>query len=176
MNAEDPLAALRDITLPEAVSWWPPAPGWWLLLALLLALAGLLLHAAWRRYQRNRYRRAAVALLRTASQHYQQSRDAAAAITTALDILRRVARYHRHFAEAVALSGSALIATLNRHAQPGMALLPEQPALLEQVLYAAVHQQSEQLHHYCEQLLSGAEAFVQALPAPDTAGFGVGHV
>ncbi|MDJ0958168.1 MAG: DUF4381 domain-containing protein [Arenicellales bacterium] len=27
---------LRDIHLPEAVSWWPPALGWWLMLAALI--------------------------------------------------------------------------------------------------------------------------------------------
>ncbi len=26
---------IRDIHLPEAVSWWPPAVGWWLLLVLI---------------------------------------------------------------------------------------------------------------------------------------------
>jgi len=29
---------LRDIQLPEAVDWWPPAPGWW-----VLAVAGIML-------------------------------------------------------------------------------------------------------------------------------------
>jgi len=28
--------ALRDIHLPDAVSWWPPAIGWWILLAVIL--------------------------------------------------------------------------------------------------------------------------------------------
>ncbi|MDP7406676.1 MAG: DUF4381 domain-containing protein, partial [SAR324 cluster bacterium] len=28
---QDPLAALRDVHLPPAVSWWPPAPGWWII-------------------------------------------------------------------------------------------------------------------------------------------------
>jgi len=39
---QDPLAGLRDIHLPEPVSWWPPAPGWWALLVLaLLCMAAL---------------------------------------------------------------------------------------------------------------------------------------
>ncbi len=29
---------LREIHLPEAGLWWPPAPGWWFALALLLTL------------------------------------------------------------------------------------------------------------------------------------------
>lgn len=31
---EGPL--LRDIHLPDGVSWWPPAPGWWVLLVVSL--------------------------------------------------------------------------------------------------------------------------------------------
>lgn len=32
---------LRDIHLPEAISWWPPAPGWWLLAVSLPLLTGV---------------------------------------------------------------------------------------------------------------------------------------
>jgi hypothetical protein len=35
---------LRDLHLPEPVSWWPPAIGWWLLPLTLLGTAAL---AAW---------------------------------------------------------------------------------------------------------------------------------
>ena len=38
MNNLDPLAALRPLHAPPAISWWPPAPGWWLLLAALAIL------------------------------------------------------------------------------------------------------------------------------------------
>lgn len=39
---------LRDIHLPEAISWWPPAIGWWLLLILI----PLLIFGAWYFYKR----------------------------------------------------------------------------------------------------------------------------
>jgi hypothetical protein len=38
---------LRDIHLPEAISWWPPALGWWLLLVLI----PLLIFGAWWLYK-----------------------------------------------------------------------------------------------------------------------------
>ena len=31
---------LRDIHLPDAISWWPPAIGWWLVLLLLVLVIG----------------------------------------------------------------------------------------------------------------------------------------
>ena len=39
MQGTDPSSLpLRDIHLPEPVSWWPLAPGWWILLFLIIVI------------------------------------------------------------------------------------------------------------------------------------------
>ncbi len=58
------LQNLHDIVPPAAVPWWPPATGW-TVLAGILAVGLLVGTFLWlRRYQRNRYRRAALSQLR----------------------------------------------------------------------------------------------------------------
>ena len=41
---------LRDIHLPDGVTWWPPGPGWWILVLLLIMLVTLLWWY-WRRHR-----------------------------------------------------------------------------------------------------------------------------
>ena len=55
---------LRDIHLPEPISWWPPAVGWIVLasVCLLVACAAIFLY---RRYARTRAQRAALTELDT---------------------------------------------------------------------------------------------------------------
>src|SRR5690606_8976602 len=38
----DPLSQLADIHLPDAVGWWPLAPGWWAVIVAVGVLAFLL--------------------------------------------------------------------------------------------------------------------------------------
>ena len=165
MNAEDPLAALRDITAPEAISWWPLAPGWWLLILLALAAIALLAQRLWHHYRSNLYKRTALALLGQLSQQFAQQRNAPAALADCLEILRRVARHRRDLHTALPLSGGEFITALNRLAAlPSSQQLPENTALLQQALYACQTDSDTALANYCEQLLAQATRWVAALP------------
>jgi len=136
---DDPLAALRPLHLPEAVSWWPPAPGWWLLMLLFLVIGS----GCWWWWQRTALRRRALAELQQLARRQLDDRQMAAELNR---LLRRVAlaRFPRH--EVAPLCGEAWLQFLDNQAVnltfrdgPGRALatLPyapegriDQPALL----------------------------------------------
>jgi hypothetical protein len=67
------LEQLRDIHLPQAVHWWPPAPGWWVVAALILALTIWLVRFLQRRYRRQYFRSESLDLLKQIWQNYQQA-------------------------------------------------------------------------------------------------------
>ena len=106
------LSRLRDIHLPAAVSWWPPATGWWILAAALLF--GALFAAIFiRRRHANRWRRAALdelKRLRDAS----QTQDLPTLLGALSVLLRRVAigRFPRD--EVASLYGDQWLAFLDR--------------------------------------------------------------
>ena len=56
MNEPDPLAKLRDIHSPEAIPFWPPAPGWWVLALIALICAILITRFLLRRQRGRIYR------------------------------------------------------------------------------------------------------------------------
>lgn len=90
MPATNPLDQLKDIHLPEAVGFWPLAPGWWLLAA---GLIGITVIAAlfFRHYKKRAYRRIAVRQLNMLFADYQQHQhghDLSAAINR---LLKKVA-------------------------------------------------------------------------------------
>lgn len=63
MNDAGSLQNLNDVVIPGAVTWWPPAPGWYVLLGMGLVALLVLAVRFWLRWQRNRYRRQALAEL-----------------------------------------------------------------------------------------------------------------
>ena len=51
---------LRDLHLPEAISWWPLAPGWWVVIGLTMVLIGVILQRYLERRARGAARRHAL--------------------------------------------------------------------------------------------------------------------
>ena len=141
MPAADPAALLemlRDIQMPAAVAWWPPAPGWWVLLAVaLIVFLGWRFrwHERWRRFRRPP-QDAAVESSAAALREIERARTAFVAsgdfhaLAAALSVLLR--RVSLHFAprgEVAALTGESWLAWLDAQTQgedfssgPGRAL------------------------------------------------------
>ena len=74
---------LRDIHLPDLISWWPPAPGWWLVCAL--ALLGVVAFGLY--YRIGRHRRAALRSLgkaRAALEHGAEPVECLQRVSTTL--------------------------------------------------------------------------------------------
>ena len=79
---------LRDIHLPEPVSWWPPAPGWWMLFAVVIIALGI----SWwlyRRWRQRRILRELEAQLDAIKTEYQQHHDGVKTVTQLSVLLRR---------------------------------------------------------------------------------------
>jgi Domain of unknown function (DUF4381) len=78
---------LRDIHLPGAIGWWPPAPGWWVL--VVLVLAGLAFAAL--RYYQSRHRRVALRTLKRVREALEQGAEPVACLQSVSTVLRRFA-------------------------------------------------------------------------------------
>jgi len=108
--ATDALSGLRDIHLPEAIAYWPPAPGWWF---VLFCLAGAVVWAdvARRRRARSPERLALVELERL-SAVFGKDRDGAALASGLSEVLRRVSLLRFDAVQVAAVYGEARAASL----------------------------------------------------------------
>ncbi|MCG8379484.1 MAG: DUF4381 domain-containing protein [Proteobacteria bacterium] len=107
---------LRDIHLPDAVSWWPPAPGWWLLLLVVLALIIVAIYM----YQRRRNRLdSAVHLaqceLQAIRDRFTEQRDQRQLLRDLSALLRRSAVSLHERQDVASLTGEAWLEFLDTH-------------------------------------------------------------
>lgn len=101
------LEQLKDIRLPDAVSWWPLAIGWWLLLVILVLMVALAYYAF-----RRRQRGVAQLALQELRQLPEEDIQVLSAQLSAL--IRRVAR-QRGDSQAMTLTGAAWVKYLSEH-------------------------------------------------------------
>ena len=107
---------LRDIHLPEPVSWWPPAPGWWLLLiAGIVIVAGLLL---FRRIWSSRLlKRTVVAELNTVRERYHDNHDPVELVKSLSTLMRRASISFYPRGTAASLTGNDWLKYLDSRSQ-----------------------------------------------------------
>ena len=104
---------LRDLHLPDAVGWWPLAPGWWVLIAL--AVAGLA-WLAWRWYRAWQFhapRRYALRELARYEADYLEHRDLVALGKQLSELLRRGMMAYAPRGEVAGLTGEAWLIWLD---------------------------------------------------------------
>jgi len=110
--AQQPLP-LKDIHLPDPVSWWPLAPGWWGLVILILLLVGLFFigRTLYRRGQLRREAHKALQDIQTQYKTHQDDRQLAADLST---LLRRVTLSYSSRDDVASLTDDAWLYFLDR--------------------------------------------------------------
>lgn len=171
MEAQDPLSELADIHLPEAVAFWPPAPGWWVLAALVLLALGLLLR---QQLQRLLVRRRLATALRELdavyatwqhqSQQPEQRNNAGLTLLYGFNtILKRVALYTCRDPDVPRLTGHAWLQFLDSH-EPRSDFTTGVGQVLADGTYRPVFDADvEGLHALCRRWISAR--YLQAEPA-----------
>jgi len=109
---------LRDLHLPEAVGWWPLAPGWWLLLALLASGLVVLVRIWLARRARAAARRHALRELERCRSAYAEHGNAVRLGSELSELLRRTMLAYAPRADVAGLTGDEWLAWLDRDLDP----------------------------------------------------------
>jgi hypothetical protein len=147
---------LRDIHLPEASLWWPPAPGWWLGLLLVAGLA-ILLPRLLRWYRHKPLGRVSLLELERIRRAYDQGESEREVLNEVASLLRRVTISYYGRNAAAAATGVDWLRQL-RQLSPDSGFTERQLELLVRERYRA-HCELD-----IEQLLQGCERWLRALP------------
>ncbi len=105
---------IRDLHLPEAIGWWPLAPGWWLLIALAGAGLFMLLRRLVRAYAAGAARRHALRQLESYSREYLQHGNGVLFVSQLSELVRRTMLAYAPRGAVAGLTGEDWLAWLDR--------------------------------------------------------------
>ena len=158
-----PSLQLRDIHLPEPISWWPPAPGWWLLLALIaLAVLTLLLS------RKLRARRRLEAELRSEieqelagiRQRYRENSNAVMLARDLSELLRRASISYYPMDHIAGLTGDDWLHFLSRTHARERPELSFRSAIARNLLVAPYMDDTAQIEQDSELLIKLCESWL----------------
>ena len=121
---------LRDLQLPDAIGWWPLAPGWWGVIAVIVVVLAYLLMRLYRQWQCNAPRRYAMRALARYEVEYLEHRNPVTLGKQLSELLRRGMLAYAPREEVAGLTGSEWLAWLDQgmplpyfHTEGGKSLL-----------------------------------------------------
>ena len=114
---------LREMQMPDAIGWWPLAPGWWLL--LLLVVCGIAALFFYIRKKLKDPKRFALRELEIIVGRYESSQDKAALLMECNGLLKRLAITLYPRKKVAHLSGHEWLAFLERSSAIPIAELPK---------------------------------------------------
>lgn len=147
---------LRDIHLPDAISWWPPAIGWWILLALVIA-AFILLPKLYRRMTYTSLNKVATKTYQNIVDEFKENNNDSTFIIKTSQFLRQIAMSYYGRDKVAQLTGDKWIQALND--------LTEQDHFtddLKQNLVNAPYQKNVSIDS--EQLINAVQSWLNKIP------------
>ena len=112
MNPDE--IAIRDLHLPEAIGWWPLAPGWWFLIAVALTGLYFLLRRMLRAHAAGAARRYALKQLAAYSAEYLKHGNGVLFCSQLSELVRRTMLAYAPRGEVAGLTGEDWLAWLDR--------------------------------------------------------------
>lgn len=104
---------LRDIHLPDPISWWPLAIGWWIVLALVIIL-GLITFFVVKRKLQPTLKKEAVAKLASIEEAFIQHKNPSICLTELSALMRSVIISQDHSKNVAGLTGKAWLEFLDK--------------------------------------------------------------
>ena len=147
---------LRDIHLPDAGLWWPPAPGWWVAAALLLAL-GLLTPWLMRRLKYKPIKRLSLGELETIRNGFKSGQGKHDVVKDTAALLRRTLIAYRGRKGFAASTGNAWTTQLQE-------LVAGEKFSQAQLQLLGHHRYQRDSDCDIDELLQACERWMRALP------------
>lgn len=147
---------LRDIHLPDAVSWWPPAIGWWLLLLVVIILIIGIIFIV-KKMQQVSVRKTAMAEFTKIKSDYQQHQNKTLLSQQLSQLLRQILLSTHPREDVASVSGEQWLSLLQASHPKGVFEL----SWLENLTLAAYQKQAE---YDADLLLSGIQRWIETFP------------
>ncbi len=138
------LSSLHDIHMPDAIGWWPLAPGWYLLgvsVVITFLSIGLL---SYRYYANGKAKRDALRALAEYQKHYHEHKNSQWCTSQISELLKRVALVYYSRTRVASLQGEEWLVFLNTTAKK-IDFSPVRRQLLELPWRPSENQQLDEL-------------------------------